>query len=478
MHALLSRSLTMEATVLLGLVGAPSFAENPDLFQLNIGESVTDSFGGNGSHTVMVRGVQDFSERGHWQGDWRDILYQSLVTVEVSGVQGVVGVGPFHMPKVINGLRLGGELTKAFSDSSAIPLMAKDVQLTAKDAALPWYEPGTFAFPIKDYRWGASSFHNAWLGFHDMSGKGKPYYHHGVDFGGLHPDHVPLVSMTDQATISKWGVGTRLTNENLGLSIRYYHMDPSFLRADLGDGSVLSRGERFGHIGNIGTGNDAHVHIDARYTAGDQPINIHPLLVQAYLETHQEPIAFPGHKRHATVNRAIELDGSNSVAPDGRAIVSYLWQFTDGTTAATPTVTRTYTKRGTYSEELTVTDSQGAKSTNSVMVFVYDPDVAEDALYMETFNHWPMRGIRAGEPVIINFHCRNATSDFRLDYGDGTVDAVGVGGEVTHTWTKPGEYTLTYTAAGAGGTGIFKRRVLVVAEPSRAALPAAVGLAP
>lgn len=444
--------------MLTALFAMPAWGYNPKLISLNVGETVTDSFGGSKSFTVKVLDLQEFSEQGFWQEGMHTILYKALVKVEVNGVQGVVGVGPFYMPVVVNGLRIGGEVTKGFSGSAAIPPMSNDVLLSAKDASLPWYEPGTFAFPIKDYRWGAVAFQNAWLGFHDMSG-GKVYYHYGVDLGGLHPNHMELVSMIDQGTISKWGVGTRLTNESLGLSIRYYHMVDQYLRTDLGNGSVLRKGEMFGYLGNQGNGNDAHVHVDAWYDK--QVVNVHPMLVQAYLETFNEPIAFPGHKRHTQVDKPIELDGSNSVVPEGRTIVSYLWQFTDGTTATTPTVKRTYSTPGTYSEELTITDSTGAKATNSVMVFVYPVTNAVDAPYGETLNHWPIRRIQPGQQVTINFSGRNMTSNITLDYGDGVTQKVPNVGATEHAWQKPGEYTLTFQGDGPGGHGIFKRRVIV-----------------
>ena len=451
------------ACIGLALTTMTAFGGNPECFSLDVGTSTTRRFGGADAFTVKLVELQEFSERGCWEGGMRDILYKALATVEVNGKKGVVGIGPFCMPVVVNGLRVGGEVSKGYSGSLAIPAMDHDVRLSAKDAALPWYPPGAFAFPIKGFRWGAAAFNNPWLGFHDMA-KGKPYYHLGVDLGGLHPNHVELVAMVDRGVVSDWGVGARLTQPDLGLAIRYYHMVERYLRPDLGNGSVLGRGEMFGYLGNNGTGNDAHVHLDA--WQGAQVVNIHPMLVQAYLETYGEPLAFPGQKRHAIVGRPIEIDGSNSVVPAGRNLVSYLWTFTDGTTAATPTAIRTYSTRGTYSEELTVTDSAGAQSTRSVMVFVYPPEGAVDAPYAETLNYWPARNILPGRQVVINFHGRNMTSNITLDFGDGVVENVGVGGSTTHVWMRPGDYTLTFQGDGPGGHGIFKSRVVVDSPPT------------
>lgn len=63
------------------------------------------------------------------------------------------------------------------------------------------------------------------------------------------------------------------------------------------------------------------------------------------------------------------FDGSASADTDG-TIVSYAWNFGDGTTAAGVTATHTYAAEGTYSVTLTVTDDGGLTgvATNAVTV--------------------------------------------------------------------------------------------------------------
>lgn len=446
-------------SILCGCSGSAD-ADNPEFFALDVGQTYTSTFGGRTSRCVELIDVVESYEMGYWQGGLRKIYYKSTITLAVDGVRGSVGCGPFHMPQVINGLRIGGELTRAFTiNSTAIPEMSEAVLLSAKEASMPWYDPGRFAFPIKDYRWGCANFLNAWLGFHDMSA-GKLYYHYGVDLGGMYPKHHRLVSMIPNAKVISYGTGTSIRNSEL--EILYYHMVESHLRQDIGPGSILDRGEMFGYLGNSGCGNDAHVHIEMHYVSDPRrKINCFAILVQAYLEEYDEPLSFPGHKRHCFAGDTVELEGSLSVAPPGRTITSYEWTFTDGSTATAANVSRTYNTKGTYAEELTVTDSAGKRSSNYVMVFVYDRQKPTDAPYADSLSHFPVRDVVPETPVTIYFHGRNMTSNFSIDYGDGTVEAASDHDTKVHSYQRPGEYVITYKGDGPGGTGIFRRKVIV-----------------
>lgn len=54
----------------------------------------------------------------------------------------------------------------------------------------------------------------------------------------------------------------------------------------------------------------------------------------------------------------VTLDASGSSDPDG-SIRSYVWDFSDGTTAAGARVTHTYRESGTYTPAVVVTDDGG-----------------------------------------------------------------------------------------------------------------------
>jgi large repetitive protein len=63
-----------------------------------------------------------------------------------------------------------------------------------------------------------------------------------------------------------------------------------------------------------------------------------------------------------TTGVAVELDGSYSRAADGK-IVSYAWDFGDGTTGTGEMVTHIFKQSGRYIVKLTVTDEAGVKGT-------------------------------------------------------------------------------------------------------------------
>jgi C1A family cysteine protease len=70
----------------------------------------------------------------------------------------------------------------------------------------------------------------------------------------------------------------------------------------------------------------------------------------------------------------VSFDGSGSFDPDGQ-IVSYQWNFGNGTTASGVTAQCTYTKAGTFTATLTVTDNDGGQAAATAVITVIDPTV-------------------------------------------------------------------------------------------------------
>ena len=78
------------------------------------------------------------------------------------------------------------------------------------------------------------------------------------------------------------------------------------------------------------------------------------------------PVADSGGPYSGYTDQSISFDGSSSYDPDsGDNIVSYEWDFGDGTTGSGSSVEHTYSTEGKYTIELTVADSEGEESTSS-----------------------------------------------------------------------------------------------------------------
>ncbi|PAD76617.1 S8 family serine peptidase [Paenibacillus campinasensis] len=75
-----------------------------------------------------------------------------------------------------------------------------------------------------------------------------------------------------------------------------------------------------------------------------------------------EPVALINAPSTARRNQNINFDARSSYDQDGR-IVSYHWNFGDGSTAAKAQVKHKYKSAGTYTVRLTVTDDKGAQSS-------------------------------------------------------------------------------------------------------------------
>jgi PKD repeat protein len=110
--------------------------------------------------------------------------------------------------------------------------------------------------------------------------------------------------------------------------------------------------------------------VTAHYTAGIGKPNVGP--AAAYSSSAKDLTA--------------SFDASGSSDPDG-SIVSYVWDFGDGSTATGKTTTHTFAKAGSYTVKLTVADNRGATNVVSKSVSVTDPVKPDPgALAADTFD--------------------------------------------------------------------------------------------
>ena len=108
-----------------------------------------------------------------------------------------------------------------------------------------------------------------------------------------------------------------------------------------------------------------------------------------YNEPLLTPVAsFTWNPETPKVGEEVTFDASASYDPDGW-IVSYAWDFGDGTSGSGITTTHAYTTVGTYTVTLTVTDNDGLTDTTShaIEIKVKDPVEATQEL-IETIKSW------------------------------------------------------------------------------------------
>jgi PKD repeat protein/C1A family cysteine protease len=95
----------------------------------------------------------------------------------------------------------------------------------------------------------------------------------------------------------------------------------------------------------------------------------------SYSTGNQAPVAVvSSNVISGNIPLTVAFDGSASSDFDGR-IVSYAWNFGNGSQASGPNVSNVYSTPGNYSAVLTVTDDKGATATATIAIAVVDPNV-------------------------------------------------------------------------------------------------------
>ncbi len=155
--------------------------------------------------------------------------------------------------------------------------------------------------------------------------------------------------------------------------------------------------------------------------------------------------------------RLLEFDGSASADPDG-AIVSFAWDFGDGTTSDSGAVLRhTYLTSGRFVAVLTVTDDRGATDSIAMSVVANISPIAD-------FSSTDVSADPGNEDLTFAFDAGSSSDEdgtiveFRWDFGDDTPE--GTGQTVQHTFDDPAEYDVTLTITDdLGGSGMSTQTV-------------------
>ncbi len=181
---------------------------------------------------------------------------------------------------------------------------------------------------------------------------------------------------------------------------------------------------------------------------------------------NQPPVASVGGPYSGIRGTAIALNGSASGDADG-TIVSYAWNFGDGTTGTGATVSHVYATAGNFTATLTVTDNEGATGSASTAVVVSNP----------TVNQLPIA--RPGGPYSVLLGQSLALNGTQSSDPDGSIaayawnlgnGATATGASPTVSYAAAGSYTVTLTVTDNSGATASASAVVTVTQPAAASL--------
>ena len=169
---------------------------------------------------------------------------------------------------------------------------------------------------------------------------------------------------------------------------------------------------------------------------------------------------------------AVTLDGSGSFDQDG-TVVAHEWDFGDGSTGTGSVVSHTYSTVGGYTAVLTVTDSQGLTSSQSVQIQATAPNIPPTAVIAAS-------ATSGAAPLAVTFNGSGSTdpdgtiSSYAWNFGDGTTAS---GSVATKTFNTAGTYTVTLTVTdNRGGRGTSSAVIQVSANLARVLRVASITL--
>lgn len=137
----------------------------------------------------------------------------------------------------------------------------------------------------------------------------------------------------------------------------------------------------------------------------------------------------------------------------GRTLASHVWQFGDGTSATGLRVSKTYSRTGTYTVTLTVTDSAGVQATTTQDVTVVNGVTADFTISRSPapvntdviFDGEKSKGSSTG------FGGRNEIVKYIWNFGDSTSLTETTSRLTSHKYSSTGTYTINLTVEDSAG---------------------------
>jgi parallel beta-helix repeat protein len=177
----------------------------------------------------------------------------------------------------------------------------------------------------------------------------------------------------------------------------------------------------------------------------------------------------------------VRADASASTDPDATPIASYRFDFGDGTVVGPQpqaTADHPYTSAGTYTVQVSVTDTAGNTGTTTAQETVQDDAPPTAALTVSPASGQSPLNVTANASASTDPDTTPvATYDF--DFGDGTVTGPQESPTAGHTYTTDGTYIVRVTVADtAGNTGSATQQVVVGAATAVLSVSPTSGITP
>ena len=145
-------------------------------------------------------------------------------------------------------------------------------------------------------------------------------------------------------------------------------------------------------------------------------------------------------------DEAIDFDATRSTDADG-VVVTYAWDFGDGTGATEPIVEHIYEAAGIYEVVLVVADNQGRTGEQRIdltVIEVGEPPVAK--LSVSSI------AVDVGDPIAVDasgsYDPDGVLSDYAWTFGDGTTAE---GATALHAYAEPGTYAIVLEVTDSDG---------------------------
>jgi PKD repeat protein len=179
------------------------------------------------------------------------------------------------------------------------------------------------------------------------------------------------VNVSDRTTVDLTGPESTCTGRTVSFNA---NGNARTYRWDFGDGTTSEGGSKVSHAYSKGGSYTVSVTADS----GDGSACAIAADSQS-IKVSSTPIADAGENVVCCLGQAASFDASNSSSPDG-GVLSYHWDFGDGTSSDEKVTSHTYEKPGSYRVVLTVKDSSGSDCSMSSDSFVANVNAKPEAV--------------------------------------------------------------------------------------------------